>query len=145
MSADTALGAEVGLRPVTTDPDTRGIFEAAREGRLVVQGCSACGQVQQPPRPVCRACLGTDLTWVDLPGRGVVHTWTVVEHQINPSFPVPYTTILVDVDPGTGQDPVRFLGHLAGRPDLHVGTPVTVEFVDLEDDITIPNWQLAAD
>ena len=139
----TALGGTVGLRPVTDDPETAGFFAAAREHRLVIQTCRNCGHHQQPPRPVCRSCHGNDLGWDALPGVGTVHTWTIVEHQINPYFPVPYTVVLVDVEPSTGELPARFVAHLAGRPALEVGAPMRVVFVDLEGDITIPNWEPA--
>ena len=141
MSA--ALGGPVGLRPVTDDPETGGFFAAARERRLVLQTCRHCGHQQQPPRPRCRSCHGDNLGWETLPNVGTVHTWTVVEHQINPHFPVPYTVVLIDVEPSAGQPPVRFLGHLDGRPALEVGAPMRVVFVDLEDNITIPNWEPA--
>jgi hypothetical protein len=59
------------------------------------------------------------------------------------AFPVPYTVVLVDVVPRPGAEPVRFLGHLDGRPELAVGTPLRAVFVELEDDITLPNWVLA--
>ncbi|MEV7862627.1 OB-fold domain-containing protein [Streptomyces hirsutus] len=140
----SGLGGGIGLRPITDDPDTSGFFAAAREHRLVVQTCRACAHQQQPPRPRCRSCRGDDLGWEDVPGEGRVHTWTVVEHQINPHFPVPYTSVLVDVEPRPGDPTVRFLGHLPGRPHLRVGTPVTVEFIDLGEDVVLPNWAIGA-
>ncbi len=87
-----------GIVPTTEDPDTGGFFAAAREGRLVAQCCQACGYVQQPPRHRCVECLSTDLASKDLPSHGTVHSWTVVEHQINSHFPAPYTVLLVDVE-----------------------------------------------
>lgn len=141
----SALGGETGLHPVTDDPETAGFFAAAREHRLVVQTCRTCGHQQQPPRPRCRACHGDDLGWDDVPGEGTVHTWTVVEHQINPRFPVPYTSVLVDVEPRQGEPVVRFLGYLPGRPALTVGTRVTVDFIDLGEDVVLPNWAIESD
>ncbi|MDT0202687.1 OB-fold domain-containing protein [Nocardioides sp. AE5] len=132
------------LLPVMDDPETGGFFAAATEHRLVVQACAACGSLQQPPRPRCRTCLGQDLGWRDLPQRGRVHTWTVVEHQINPHFPAPYTVVLVDVDPADDDAPaIRFVGHLPGRPEVAVGTPVRVVFEELPGGIVLPNWELA--
>ena len=143
--ADNALGGEVGLRPVLDDPETGGLFAAAAEHRLVVQTCRACGHQQQPPRPRCRSCHGDDLGWDDVPQRGTVHTWTVVEHQINPHYPVPYTSVLVDVEPRPGEPVVRYLGHIAGRPEMRVGAPVRTVFVQLDEHTTIPNWELVPD
>jgi uncharacterized OB-fold protein len=135
--------ADWGLTPVADDPETAGFFAAAAEGRLAAQRCTACGNWQQPPRPRCRECLGTDLTWQDVPGAGTLHTWTVVEHQISPSFPVPYTVILVDVVPEPGVAPLRFLGHLDGRPDLTVDDPMSVVFRE-HGEVTLPDWRPSA-
>jgi len=144
-NANNALGGEVGLRPVLDDPETAGLFAAAADHRLAVQTCGGCGHQQQPPRPRCRACHGADLEWVDVPQTGTVHTWTVVEHQINPHYPVPYTSILVDVEPRPGEPVVRYLGHLAGRPAMRVGAPVRTVFVELDEQTVIPNWELVPD
>jgi uncharacterized OB-fold protein len=133
------MSAEWGLTPVADDPETAGLFAGAAEGRLVAQRCATCGAWQQPPRPRCRACLGTDLTWQDIPGAGTVHSWTVVEHQISPSFPVPYTVVLVDVEPEPGAQPLRFLGHLDGRPEITVGTPMAVVFRE-HGGVSLPDW-----
>lgn len=127
------------------DPETAGLFAAAAERRLVVQACVACGHVQQPPRPRCISCHGADLGWRDVPQRGRIHAWTVVEHQVNPHFPAPYTVVLVDVDPGGGEPAVRYLGYLPGRPDVRTGNPVRARFEELGDGITIPNWALEGD
>ncbi|MDF1602240.1 zinc ribbon domain-containing protein [Nocardioides sp. YIM 152315] len=130
------------LLPVTDDPDTGGFFAAAREHRLVAQTCQSCGNVQQPPRPRCIACHGTDLTWRDAPATGTVHSWTVVEHQINPHFPAPYTVLLVDVAVPGATHPVRYLGHVPGRTEPAVGDAVRLVFEDLAEGVTIPNWVL---
>jgi uncharacterized protein len=138
------VSAEWGLTPTVEDPETSGFFAAAAEGRLAAQRCIECGGRQQPPRPRCRACLSTALSWDSLPETGTVHSWTVVEHQINPSFPVPYTVILVDVVPEEGVPALRFLGHLEGRPALSVGAPVRVVFRE-HGGAHLPDWVIADD
>lgn len=130
-----------GIVPVTEDPDTAGFFAAAREGRLVAQSCSACGRMQQPPRPRCVNCLSAELTWKDLPPRGSIYSWTVVEHQINPNFPAPYTVILVEVDPGIENPPLRFMGRIQGREELQIGNEVELVF-DKVGDAVLPNWRI---
>ncbi|CAM3464742.1 OB-fold domain-containing protein [Nocardioides dubius] len=138
----SAAETGVGIEPVTDDPDTGGFFAAAREGRLVAQECVGCGNLQQPPRHRCVACLSTDLAWHDLPPRGTVHTWTVVEHQINPNFPAPYTVLLVDVEDAASNVPLRFLGRIPGRVEPELGAAVELVFETVGDAV-LPNWRLA--
>ncbi|MGC9667605.1 Zn-ribbon domain-containing OB-fold protein [Planosporangium sp. 12N6] len=139
------MNADMGLVPVVDDPDTGGFFAAAAEHRLAVQTCADCGNRQQPPRPRCVECHGAALEWRDVPGTGRLHSWTVVEHQINPRFPAPYTVVLVDVVPDEGEKPVRFLGHLPGRPEVAVGDRLRVVFQPVADGVTLPNWELDKD
>ncbi|HUH06280.1 MAG TPA: OB-fold domain-containing protein [Egibacteraceae bacterium] len=46
--------------------------------RLEAQRCSACGQVQFPPRAACEACRAADSEVLALSGRGTVHAWTFI-------------------------------------------------------------------
>jgi uncharacterized OB-fold protein len=75
-------------------------------------------------------------------GRGSVHTWTVVEHQVHPAYPVPYTVVLVDLDdlPGT-----RLVGRLDGRPRLRLGQPMRVTYAELDDGVVLPQWEPVTD
>ncbi|MCR8899863.1 OB-fold domain-containing protein [Gordonia sp. GONU] len=125
-----------GLPPVTEDPDTRGFFEAAAEGRLVVAECADCRRVIHLPTSFCPDCGRHSVSWREVAPRGVLHSWTVVEHQVHPDFPVPYTCILVDLDEVPG---VRLLGHLDGRPELAIGMPMVAEFISVGG-VTIPDW-----
>lgn len=140
----SAGAVDTGIVPVTDDPDTSGFFAAAREGRLVAQRCRSCGNLQQPPRHRCVACLETDLGWHELAGRGSVHSWTVVEHQINPNFPAPYTVLLVDVEDPASAAPLRFLGRVVGREEPALGDPVELVFEKVGDAV-LPNWRLVRD
>jgi hypothetical protein len=106
---------------------------SARE--LQVEVCVPAGHVLHLPKGYCSRCDTFDVTRRTVEGRGTVHTWTVVEHQVHPDFPVPYTIVLVELDEEPG---VRFLTDLPGRADLSVGLPMVVHF-----DGEVPRWQLA--
>ncbi|MEO9327855.1 Zn-ribbon domain-containing OB-fold protein [Gordonia aurantiaca] len=134
--SDTTIRTRDGLAPVTEDPDTRGFFEAAAQGRLVVAECAHCRTVIHLPSSFCADCGKHSVSWRDVEPRGTLHSWTVVEHQVHPAFPVPYTCVLVELDEPAG---VRLLGHLGGRPKLRIGMPMVAEFVEV-DGVTIPDW-----
>ena len=124
------------LLPVVDDRDTAGFFEAARDGRLAIRMCNGCDAVLHMPRAYCHHCGSWDGRWQPVAGTGTVHSWTVVDHQVHPSFPVPYTVVLVDLD----DVPARLVGHLPGTPDLHVGQPMRVWFETLADGVVLPQW-----
>ncbi|MGV0738613.1 OB-fold domain-containing protein [Mycobacterium syngnathidarum] len=55
-----------------------GIMEVV-DGRLRLVGgrCGACGEIEFPRRPSCRACGGLDITRAPLADQGVLWSWTV--------------------------------------------------------------------
>jgi uncharacterized OB-fold protein len=123
-----------------TGRDTEGYWEAARRHELVVRVCRPAGHVLHLPRDYCAACDTFDVEWRQVAGRGTVHTWTVVEHSVDPGHPAPYTVVLVELDDPPG---VRFVSDLPGRRALHVGQPMVVRYDDVGGDITLPRWELA--
>jgi uncharacterized protein len=66
--------------------ETRGYWEGAGRGEIVVQRCRACGVTQHKPRGVCATCLSGDLDHVVGSGRGTVYTYTVTNQNQAPGF-----------------------------------------------------------
>ena len=126
------------LLPVTDDVDTGGFFANAREGRLTVRRCNGCDRVLHMPVQLCRDCGSWDGRWEEVAGTGFIYSWTVVEHQVHPRYPTPYTIVLVELNDHTS---VRFVGRLDGTPDLAVERRVEVDFAEA-DGVVVPQWRL---
>jgi uncharacterized OB-fold protein len=62
--------------PVPTT-DTKPYWDAAKEGRLRIQHCSACDQHYFYPRPFCPNCGSGDVVWVDTSGIGSLHSYVI--------------------------------------------------------------------
>ena len=136
MTTDTTSSR---LLPVDDDLDTAGFFEAARRNQLAIRVCDGCGAVLHMPRAYCRTCGSWEGHWEPATGRGHVYSWTVVEHQVHPAFPVPYTVVLIQLD----DMPARVVGYLPGVPDLEEGQPMQVWFETLDDGVVLPQWKKA--
>jgi uncharacterized OB-fold protein len=94
------------------DAITAPFWEAAREHKLVVQRCSACGAHQFYPRPFCLACDREDaLEWVEAAGTGVVHAVVTVHMQVVPELKPPYQVAIVELDEGP-----RMTTNIVGGP-----------------------------
>lgn len=105
------------------------------ERRLMGTRCRACGARHLPPRPLCPACYGDDLEWVELPARGTLRAFTIV--AIAPTAMLaagysrenPYCAGVVELD-GGGCISAQILGVDVRVPAaIRVGMPVTLEFV----------------
>ncbi|MCU1454709.1 MAG: hypothetical protein JWN46_2855 [Acidimicrobiales bacterium] len=123
--------------PVADDHDTGGYFQAAQRGELAVLFCAKCDAALHLPGPYCSSCGSLDVEWRTVSPTGTIYTWTVVEHQLHPAFPVPYTVALVEIDDVPG---VRLVTHLDGRPDVEIGTPMVAVFDDVREHTVLPRW-----
>jgi uncharacterized OB-fold protein len=111
--------------PEGADP----FFDAAREGKLLIQRCADCGDYQFYPRQVCVHCDSANVDWAEASGRGTVHTFTVIHQQGMPGWrdEVPYVAAVIDLEEGA-----RMTSVVVECPpsDVRVGMPVEVTFVD---------------
>jgi len=146
-----------GMALVIPDNDSEWIeyFQHARQHRLVMRACPACGLMRYPPSPACPWCMGLEWTWREVSGRGTIHSYEVVAHAIQPGFKdaTPYVVVLVDLDEQravpTPDESLRIIGNLV-RPDgsmesereVAIGRRVRVMFQDVVDHLALPQFTL---
>ena len=131
-----------GLRPrPALNRDNAFWFDAAREHRLVIQRCTACGALRHPPAPCCPTCHSFDWDTVEASGRGAVHSFVVNRHPQAPGFDYPLPIVLVELDEG-----VRLVANVVGlEPDeIEIGLPVRLVWIDADPDLTLPAFTAAA-
>jgi uncharacterized OB-fold protein len=116
----------VGIPPAVTE-ETAPFWDAAREGRLVVERCADCETDSFPPRGMCRACRSRETAFVEVTGLGRVYSFTVNHQRWMPDMEVPFAIVLVEFDEHPG---VRVPGRLRGCSveDVSVGMEVSVGF-----------------
>lgn len=71
------------------------LFFSLSPPRLAGSSCSSCSTVAFPPVPSCPCCSNIDVTRVELPGEGVLWSWTV--QRFEPKSPY--------VSPAAGFEP----------------------------------------
>jgi uncharacterized OB-fold protein len=121
----------------TPDDDTRTFWDAARQGKLLIKRCAACGRAHYYPRSFCPHCWSPEVSWEEASGRGSLYTYSVVHQNDLPPFNerVPYVAAIVDLDEG----PRAMTNIVDCEFDaLRVGMPVEVEFRDIGEDVSIP-------
>ncbi len=136
------MPAAARLVPVP-DPITRPFWEAAARGVLAMQRCSACKRLVFYPRNLCPRCKSDSLEWEELPGTGVVYSFSVIWRPAHPGMAneVPYIVALVEIEEG-----VRLMTNLVGcdPEEVRVGMKVEVVFEKLSDEISIPLFRPAS-
>ncbi len=149
-----------GMSLIVPDNDSEWaeFYRIAREHRLVVRKCAACGLLRYPPSHGCPWCMDLRWSWQEVSGRGTIHSYEVVHHAIQPGFKelTPYAVVLVELDEQRGaptqDEGLRILGNLV-KPDLSmedeaqvaIGKRVRVIFQDVADHLALPQFTLTGD
>jgi uncharacterized OB-fold protein len=93
------------------DAITAPFWDAARERRLLVQRCSACGAHQFYARPFCLSCDRDDaLEWIEASGAGIVYSVVTVQMPVAPELEPPYQVAIVELAEGP-----RITTNIGGR------------------------------
>jgi uncharacterized OB-fold protein len=135
------VDATAGIPPAVTE-ETAPFWEAAREGRLLVERCDACGAESFPPYGMCRRCRARSTSFVEVTGRGEVYSLTVNHQRWLPDLEVPYAVVLVEFPDHPG---VRVVGRLRGCPaeEASIGMAVEVGFEPGPGGFAIPSFVAA--
>jgi len=129
---------------VVPDQLSKPFWDAANEGRLVIQNCQACDRLQHPPGPTCGQCRSGDgLEWKEMSGRGKIYNYAVVYdcpvRLLQEDQPFNLAVIMLDEDPG-----IQMYSHLPGTPvdEVPVGANVVVEFEATANGQKVPEWRV---
>ena len=129
-----------GREVPTVEEETREYWEVAKQGRLLVKHCNACGEVHHYPRPFCPFCWSEDVEWRQVSGRGTVYTYSIVyRNDLEPfSGWGAYVPAVVELDEGP-----RLMTTIVDCPhdQLAVGMPVEVVFRDLTEQWAAPDFR----
>ncbi len=140
-SAGSGAPAEGGvvMRPVVS-ADTAFFWEGMAAGELRIQRCGDCGTLRHPPGPACLECGALNPQYTVAAGTGEIFSYVVHHHPPVPGKQLPLVIALVQLDEG-----VRVLGEMVGvSPEqVSVGMPVRIEFLRVDDDLTLPAWRPA--
>lgn len=101
-------------------------YAGLEDQRLLVQKCGGCGELRNPPSPMCGECGSLVWSAEPLSGRGTVYSYIVHHHPPLPGFETPHPVVLAELEEG-----IRLLGALKTeqRDRVAIGAPVSVEFV----------------
>lgn len=137
--ADTAT-ATTPRKPIPRPaPESVPFWEAAKNHRLELPRCNACGKFWFPPSRSCPHCLAADFAWTPVSGRGTVFSFVVYHRVYHPAYEgeVPYVVALIALEEGP-----RMLSNIVGvAPDkVRVDMPVKVVFDDVADGVSVPKF-----
>ncbi|WP_134705119.1 Zn-ribbon domain-containing OB-fold protein [Ammoniphilus sp. YIM 78166] len=122
------------------DDDSRPFWEGAKDQKLMIQQCEECQKFIFYPRILCPHCFSEHVKWVEASGHGRIHSYTVV-HKAMPPFKdqTPYVVGIIELNEG-----VRMMSRIVGERDqISIDKPVTVVYEKIDDEVTLPYFQLS--
>ncbi len=125
------------------EEETRPHWEAARDRRLLIRRCRACGVAHFYPRPFCPECWSEEVVWEEATGRATLYTHSTVHRNDLPPFGerVPYVAAVVELEEG----PRMMTELVAAEPaDVRIGMALEVDYRDLTDEVTVPVFRPVA-
>jgi len=124
------------LRPAVSR-DTAFFWDGIAAGQLRIQRCGGCGALRHPPGPRCPGCGAAKPEYIVASGAGEVYSYVVQHHPPVPGKSLPIVVALVQLTEG-----VRMVGELQVSPErVRIGLPVRVEFIHVDDTLTLPAWR----
>jgi hypothetical protein len=109
-----------------------------KDGRIMASRCLSCGTRSFPPRADCEWCRGAGFEFIELSGRGVLHTFTTIAAAPT-GFEdrVPYTLGVFDLEEG-GRALAELGGSLAPA-EVRIGLEVQLvpRLVEESEDIHV--------
>ncbi len=111
-------------------------YQYLAEHKLMGSRCPSCGGLHVPPRPLCPACQGEEMEWVEMSGSGTLLAFTTI--SIAPTAMIeagygkdnPYCTGIVLLEEGPTIS-AQILGVDVRQPaQIAIGTPLRVAFVE---------------
>ncbi len=121
-------------------PESVPYWAGAREHRLLVQKCRACGNHWHPPSTICPACGARDCDWVESCGKGRVFSFVTYHRIYNKGWEgeLPYVVAVIELEEGA-----RMLSNVVGidAADVVCDMAVEVVFDDVTPDVTLPKFR----
>ncbi len=122
------------------DSDSRVFWEGIARHELLIQRCEACQRYVFYPRACCPHCFADTLAWVRSEGIGTIYSYTVVHQAYGPfARQVPFVVAIVQLQEG-----VRMMSRIVGSPReaIRIGASVRVTFEQVDEQLTLPYFQL---
>jgi uncharacterized OB-fold protein len=125
-------------------PEAKPFWDAAAQGKLVMQRCEDCRAWVWTPRPSCNECGSERLEWTPMSGKGEIYSFTVIRQVVGRAASkafepdIPYVVAWVDLDEGP-----RMITNVVGCAveAVKLGMKVTVAFEQASPEIWLPKFK----
>tara|TARA_B100000767_G_C19512497_1_gene429042 strand:+ start:180 stop:581 length:402 start_codon:yes stop_codon:yes gene_type:complete len=129
------------LRPrIGVNKDTQFFWDGLKQGKLLIQHCIRCDQLQHPPGPCCKRCQSFELDAIVSTGRGKIHSFVRMHHPVAPPFEAGHPIVLVELEEGT-----RLIADFINSrsEQIYIGAKVKAAITKCDDEVTLALFEPA--
>jgi uncharacterized protein len=126
--------SKFGTVSFTSTTKVNDFMDRLEQGKVSGTKCKDCGKVYFPPRADCANCLGSNMEWFDVEGKGKLVTFSKLEYApVGFENDIPYSIALLDFGD------YKVFGRLSGDlPEDEIKVGMEMKVVRNE----LPNGQL---
>jgi uncharacterized OB-fold protein len=96
-----------------------------KDGHLMASRCKSCGAASFPPRADCEKCMSGDFEFLEVSGKGKLHTYTkIVAAPTGFEDVSPYVVGVVDLE--EGGKALAWFGESIGEEDIEIGMDLQI-------------------
>jgi uncharacterized protein len=132
------LNTNQDFRPIPELNDlNRPFWEACKQKKLIFQCCDVCEHIRYPIAEFCPKCLTSEHRWVPVSGHAEVYSFVVFHRAYHPAFVdrVPYNIAWLRLEEGIFM--ISNVVGLESQSDIQIGMKVSVDFKEIEGDLSI--------
>lgn len=116
-------------------------WEGAKQHKLLLKKCKACGHIDHPPYLYCTSCANEDeYEWIEASGKATLYAYAVNIYGVPFAFmeDLPYVTALVDLAEGP-----RMISNIVDSDpkELKNGMELKVVFEEVTPNVILPKWK----
>jgi uncharacterized OB-fold protein len=75
------------------NPETAPFWEAAKQGKLLIKRCTACGEAHYFPRSICPFCFFDKTVWEESSGDAEIYTFSLMRKSATGPYAIGYVTL----------------------------------------------------
>lgn len=115
-------------------------WEGAKQHKLLLKRCKACGHIDHPPYLYCTLCSGEECEWIEVSGRATLYAYAVNTYGVPFAFmeDLPYVVALIDLVEGP-----RMISNIVDcdPEELKNGMELEVVFEEATPEVILPKWK----
>lgn len=139
-AADTTQDDSPAVPTRITSPrghDNGWWWEAADEGKVLIQRCKGCQTLRHPPRPMCGECQSVEWDSIESTLEGEVFSFTTMHYPKVPGYDYPLCCAVITLKEGT-----RIVSNIVGidHKEVTIGMKVQGKVEQVDEKTMLPQF-----